>query len=183
MCVCVCVFWCFVLSFALLVFGGLRAMPCSLPDLSSSDRDQTFDPGEGSTDSQPPGLQGTPSALISQSSSSLSAPVARTQLPWCVCVSHSAERAGWPIQCGRVLINQVSSARSGPLSELCVLGANKWIRSDTHPPLVSGRIVSFSVCFKAQNTHFYFLFPHGEETVLLDESSSHTQARNWKPGS
>lgn len=42
---------------------------------------------------------------------------------------------------------------------------------------MSGGIVSFSVCCKAQNTHVYFLFLHGKETVLLDESSGHTQAR------
>ena len=41
----------------------------------------------------------------------------------------------------------------------------------------SGKRVSFSVCCKAQNMHFYFLLLHGKETVLLDESSGRTQAR------
>ena len=46
-CVCVFIFWCFVFCFALLVFGGLWAMLCSLLDLSSLTRDRTFDPCDG----------------------------------------------------------------------------------------------------------------------------------------
>ena len=105
-----------------------------------------------------------------------------TQLPWCMClISAAVERLS---QCGRLLMNRVSTTRSGPLFELYTLGCNKGIRTDTCPPSQRQEREFPSVYVVKRKTCIFIFcsYTGRKQSCSMSPAAAHRPG-NWKPGS